>query len=360
MTRLSEYSEYAYAVGRIRALENSLLERQSLNRLLDEPLPGVCRILEDHGYPPIGEICGGMPEDRDECFISNEFADFKDRCLADTFAELDRLSFHKDITCLLPLRYDCLNLAWILKAKATKEDVPRLFRCGDIEAEDLIQKVEEEGKDLDGVLSEAYREAIVLVESNAPVRLVANACMAAYWRHYLRVARDSGLEMLRLLACYQIDGDNLRRLIRFKSNDSSSLSDLEEELMPAAPSQSDSQPSRWEPIGLEPLGRDFFRRAWGETLESLVGLLTGSHYERAANEALIDGSFDPLVFDRELSNMIVSLLREARVATFGIEPLLAYGIAREIEVTNLKILLGGRAVGLKAESIQEKLRYGYV
>ncbi len=53
------------------------------------------------------------------------------------------------------------------------------------------------------------------------------------------------------------------------------------------------------------------------------------------------------------------LAREARVATFGVEPLLAFGIAREIEITNLKILLGGRAVGLKPKQILEELRFGY-
>ena len=360
MTLLSEHTDYAYAVGRIRALECKLLDRPSLVRLLDEPLPGVCRILEEHGYPQIGEICGGMPEDRAESFISEVFADFKDQCLANCFKELAQLSVHPEITSLLPLRYDCLNLGWILKAKAAKEKTPRLFRCGTVAPDVLERMVAEEGVDLTGLLKEAYDHAFPLIEAGADVRLIGCRTIAAYWRHFLRVARASGLEFLRLLATYHIDGVNLSTLVRLKHDGEASLSRLEEELVPAPAAQNEPGAPIWEPVGLEPLSKEFYRRAWGESVEMLSSLLGGTHYERASIEAMSGGTFDSLVFDKELDNLIAKLAREARVATFGVEPLFAYGIAREVEVSNLKILLGGRGVGLKVERIQEELRYGYV
>ena len=117
MTQLSERTEYAYAVGRIRSLEKHLLDHSTLVRLLEEPLPGVCRILEERGFPPIGDFCGSLPEGRDEVFISPEFSALKDRRLRDTFFEIAQLSKDRELTDLLPLRYDFLNLAWLLKAR---------------------------------------------------------------------------------------------------------------------------------------------------------------------------------------------------------------------------------------------------
>ena len=82
MTQLSEQTKFAYAVARIRALEHLLIDRTTMMRLLDEPLPGVCRILEEKGYPPAGDYCGSIPESGDEAFISPAFSKLKDTLLA--------------------------------------------------------------------------------------------------------------------------------------------------------------------------------------------------------------------------------------------------------------------------------------
>ena len=163
MTQLSEQTQFAYAVGRIRALERLLIDKPTMLRLLDESLPGVCRILEERGYPPAGDYCGSIPESGDEAFISPAFSELKDTLLRRTFSEIKKLGNNSPVTKLLPLRYDCLNLAWILKAKLTGEPVPRLFYCGTITPDDLKVMVEDEGKRFEGLLRDIYQKGMNLI-----------------------------------------------------------------------------------------------------------------------------------------------------------------------------------------------------
>lgn len=360
MIEFSERTDYAYAVGRIRSLERRLMDRPTLVRLLDEPLPAVCRLLEERGYPSPAESCG-MPDDRDEGFVSPAFADLKDGALRSAFDEVRSLSRDPEVTDLVPLRYDALNLALVLKSRAADRPVPRLLKCGTLTPEDLLRRLDEEGAALPEPLEEARRAVLASSEVADDPRLLACRILGIYWRHVLRVARAAGLTFLRLLAARRVDEANLTALIRLKLTGEESLARLEDDLVPALPAPGDPAVPTWEPVGLEPLPRSLFRRAWGEPLENLPSVLAGTAYDHAAEAALSGGGgFAPLVFARELDLLLLRLIREARTATFGVEPLLAYQVARELEITNVRIVLAGRAVGLAPERIHEELRCSHV
>ena len=158
-----------------------------------------------------------------------------------------------------------------------------------------------------------------------------------------------------------IDGINLSTFARLKSSEGEQLSTLLDELVPAEAKMGDPQPNLWEPGYMEPYKASWFRKLWGEPIEALSASLSGTRYEAAASAATATGNgFNGRIFDRELDNLVGRHIAETRTCTFGIEPVLAYGMTREIEITNLKILIGGRAVGLDKETIMEELRYSYV
>jgi len=360
MAQLSEQTQFAYAVGRVRVMEKLLIDKATMYRLLEEPLPGVCRILEEKGYPPAGDYCGSIPESGDEAFISPAFADLKDTLLARTFHELKDLSNDSNITKLLPLRYDCLNLAWVMKSKAISEPVPRLFNCGTVEPEKLLYMIEQDGAGLKGCLKYVYKELSKLVNEEASPRLIGSKATACYWRHFLNIARSEKLPFLRELAVLHIDGINLSTFARLKSSKNAQLSILLEELVPAPARTNDKGPNLWEPSNMEHYPASWYRRLWGEPIESLATSLAGTRYDKVGAAAASGERFSGQIFDRELDNLVAKHIREARMATFGIEPILAFGIARELEITNLKILIGGRAVGLDKDIILEELRYSYV
>ena len=52
--------------------------------------------------------------------------------------------------------------------------------------------------------------------------------------------------------------------------------------------------------------------------------------------------------------------KTAKYESFGIAPIAAYWLAKEVEIDNLRIILLGKKVGLPAEDIIERLREPYV
>jgi V/A-type H+-transporting ATPase subunit C len=247
-----------------------------------------------------------------------------------------------------------------MKARATGEQIPRLFSCGTIPADKLIRLVDDEGNQLDGVLKKAYIQIMKKMEDSPSPRIIGAVAAACYWRHYLNVARQSGLPFLQELAVINIDGINLSAFARMKASDRGNLNSLNEEFVPAPAEPEDVGVDLSAPIHLAPIEAGWFRKQWGEPLESMVSALSGTKYGKAASVAAAGESFDRRIFDRELDNLVATHLRECRTAAFGIEPVLAYGVAREIEISNLKILIGGRAVGLDKEVILDEMRYSYV
>ena len=298
MTQLSEQTKFAYAVARIRALEHLLIDRTTMMRLLDEPLPGVCRILEEKGYPPAGDYCGSIPESGDEAFISPAFSKLKDTLLARTFSELKKLGENSPVTKLLPLRYDCLNLAWIMKAQLTGEPVPRLFHCGTISPDKLKYLAADEDKGFEGLLRNIYRESVTLIDEGRSPRLIGCRAIALYWRHFLNVARNSGLSFLKELAVINIDGINLSSFARLKVSDSAQLSALIEEMVPAVAQAGDVMPDMWKPTSSRPLPVSWYRKQWGEPVESLTANLSGTRYEGVVTVATSAEGCYTLAFDR--------------------------------------------------------------
>lgn len=56
----------------------------------------------------------------------------------------------------------------------------------------------------------------------------------------------------------------------------------------------------------------------------------------------------------------VQQLDEARRVSFGLAPLIAYYVARDAEIKNIRILLSCKRLGLPADQIRERMREAYV
>ena len=65
-------------------------------------------------------------------------------------------------------------------------------------------------------------------------------------------------------------------------------------------------------------------------------------------------------FEKQCDNEIVSRLENAKYATFGPDPLIAYYYAKQAEAKNVRIILSAKASGVPAEIISERVREIYV
>lgn len=90
--------------------------------------------------------------------------------------------------------------------------------------------------------------------------------------------------------------------------------------------------------------------------ESLLGFLEHTVYGELVQ--LLKDS--PAKFEKRCDDMIMELAENSRMKAFGIEPLVAYYIAKEAEVKNLRIIAVCRECRADAHTITERLRKLYV
>jgi len=66
------------------------------------------------------------------------------------------------------------------------------------------------------------------------------------------------------------------------------------------------------------------------------------------------------VLEREIDNFLMDILRRAKYRVMGIEPLIGFVYAKEIEIKLLRLILTGKLLQIKIEDLKERLRLPYV
>jgi V/A-type H+-transporting ATPase subunit C len=64
--------------------------------------------------------------------------------------------------------------------------------------------------------------------------------------------------------------------------------------------------------------------------------------------------------EREIDNQLMKIIKKAKYRVFGIEPLLGFAAAKEIECKIVRLILTAKRMHVKAEAIKERLRIPYV
>ena len=93
----------------------------------------------------------------------------------------------------------------------------------------------------------------------------------------------------------------------------------------------------------------------GEKLD-LYGF--GQVVGRGAAEASAGGSF--ALMEKLADDLKIKYVQTAKYVTAGVEPILAFYVAKEMELKNLRMILTGKLVGIAEETLKERLRETYV
>ncbi len=67
-----------------------------------------------------------------------------------------------------------------------------------------------------------------------------------------------------------------------------------------------------------------------------------------------------IVLEREIENLSLTYLQQAKRISFGPEPLLAYGLARSHEFKLVRIVLAGKILQLPVSILKERISQTYV
>lgn len=320
-------TDYLSISARVRAMENRLLNRERLERMLEARDHGeALKVLSECGYgewnasDPAG-LERALSGARDNLF--RELADaVPNRCLVELFQ----------------LKYDYHNAKVLLKSKATGQAADRLLVSGGRYTHEQLQSlhtcgeffcraVEQAGDCMEQTGDPQLADLLLDKACFEEMGLLAKECDSAFLQGYVRVA---------------VDAANLRSWVR------------------CARLEKDAQfLSR---VLLK--GGNVSAYALTQTrAQDIAGLFRPGPLSVAAELAadLARPNAGPLTaFERECDNALMSYQERARRTAFGEEVVAGYLFAREAELTAIRTVMAGRMAGLDAQIIRQRLRESYV
>lgn len=324
-------TRFARAVGTIRVLETSLLNRQAMTRLLDaSDTEELYKHLSDTDY---GRHLAG-PDD------IHEFEGFLAKELDRVLDVLRRMSPDIKWIDLFSRRYDFHNLKMVIKARELAEDPASVLGpCGIVDKSVLQEAAREKNYDK---LPDEIKNAALLIESQleagANIQMVDILADCALYGYLCReTAGDIFLGGLVRIYCDLI---NLKTFLRIR-NIGGSLALLKESLLPAGE-----------------LDHRRFTGAFDTGLEEFSQSLSATSYAYVVTAGIGDFIKDKTfsTLEKLSDNYILEFLAQSKTVAFGKEPLVNYLLLKENEMKTLRILLVGKLNHLPIPDIKERLR----
>lgn len=340
---------YAYSTARIRSMETRLCRREQLERMADtKTIPELMSLLAEMGVTDGKRDTAGVPDGETvelllETQLRRAFSE-----VADMLPDPSALRFWQ-------YPYDCHNLKVAIKCVARGISTEgRMSSCGTVAPERMIQIVKNVSSltpktmadgpsPLPKHLEEAIPAAVENFEKTNNPQLVDLVLDRACFSDMLDGAQATEVPFAERLVQTRIDLLNLLfavRILRRHAPDAVWLWDN----------------ARLEGGSIEAVAlRDAVERA---DEQALLACAEETPYVALAEMLSADATLS--VLEKTADNTLIRTAREARDVLCGMEVPLAYLLAVEQNVKNLRIVVTGRLSGLPAGEIRERLRECYV
>ncbi len=352
-------ARFAYVVGRVRALENRMIDQARFNRMIDAEGPEeLARILSETEYSLARDLG------------PTEYEEIIDGELTRVHSLIEGISPDPVLTGVFRARHDFHNMKAHLKARLARRDrgvvveessgVTRLGRLdparlavvadalvlgsdeGDVEPESDGKRWSTRGSadDLEGAVADAARRAVFAYEANGRdpqyIDLVLDRDSFEY---FYRVARSRRADFLIGLVQAMADLTNILICMRLRLI---------------------GKPADFARDALLPRGSldtEELLAVYSEPDDSFWSFFKRTRYDRLVEEALAAwrdrGSLS--AFERVVRAGLAREAAAGSMADMGYEPVLAYLMAREGEADILRRIFVGKMNRLPAEVIRERL-----
>ncbi len=327
---------YAYSVARVKALETHLLDQGQFDRMITSSSgEEALKVLSESYYTAaVAELAD-----------IHDFENLLAAELKDTFNILMKISPVPELIDMMALRYDIHNLKVLFKAKFLGVKSDLLIPVGSYELAKLEYAVNEDDF---LYLEDKLRRAAESITENFMVNRDPQAIDLTLDRvlydQLISGSREKKSSFLEGLFIRQIDLINLKTLIRVKRM-GLHRDFLKTVLLPHGSVSADRLTAMIE-----------------EPLESLISMLAISDYADLVSEGVrewLDKGTASLL-EKLSDDYITTYLKQGKWVPFGIEPLVGYLWAKEIEIKNIRIVLVGKINKLPAEAIRERIRDVYI
>ncbi len=332
--------KYTYAAARVRYLENELLPLSFFHRLIDaESMKDIKKLL--------GETVYGLREIEDFDILWED--------------ELKRTS--SIVREILPgnrlkkfflYSYDLFNLKVLFKNKllvkrGAKREWDILVDMGTVPLDRMIAIVENEQY----VYLPFYRREGVYIlldllsnleKAEIDTRFIDITLDKLYFHFMLEEARELNEPFLVEYLKTLIDLTNIMTFFRVRLADHP-RSFLAEVLIPNGMVDRDKLIESYQD-SLDVLVKNVAYSPYGKLVENMVSV-----YEENKDLALLEKLAD---------NYLVDYAKKCKFVMFGIQPIVGFMIAKEMEVKNLRMVITGKHAGVPESTLKERLRDAYV
>lgn len=318
---------YPYAVAKIKAKENNMLNKAILEQLASETdIKRQVSVLEEKGYDfSIVE----RYEEFDKVLKNEEEKLYS--LIKELIEENDFLEIF-----LSPIDYN--NIKMILKSEIQKKPYFENLEKGGLIETDLLSEILEnkEYNRLNDNLRNAIEYAISEYEKTKMPYLIDVILDKACYENLIEKSKEIGNEFLKRYVQKLIDSINIKTFFRirnfYKNFEIFKISFIEG--------------------GRITLNN--FETAFDEDDQNLKNKFVG--FSEIIEQAIYDYKNIDIYFD----NYIMNYMKEAKLNALGLEPIVAFIYAKQTEFKNVRIILTGKLSNISVEKIKERLRESYV
>lgn len=332
MAKRVKDTDYLFISTYLHSRERDLLTSARMERMIEAPTAAdAAKVLQEIGY---GEFSAVSEQE-----LSAVLAREQEKL----FQDLYRFVPDKAVVDVFKVKYDYHNLKALLKARAMGLEGERLLLdAGRVSAADMARAVTEgEYGALPEALAQAAAEAAEVLSTTGDPQRSDFVLDRAYYAEMLSAARATGSGFLVRYVQAAIDAANLRSAVRtLRMKKGADL--LRRVLVEGGTIRPDSIQAAALSGNLEELFRP-------------------TELRRAAElgaEAARGGSLT--AFEKACDDAVTAVAARAKSVPFGVEAVVSFLAAKEIEFTAVRIIMSSRMAGIGGDTIRERLREAYV
>ena len=314
-------TDYLFISSYLRTRERNLLTAARMDRMIDAPTTeDAAKVLGEIGYSEFSpsserELGAALASEREK-----------------VFQDLYRFVPDKAVVDVFKVKYDYHNLKALLKARSMGADAGRLLMdAGRVPTAVITRAVTEGVYDLlPATLSRAAREAAEVLGTTGDPQLADFILDRAYYAEMLSAAEATGSKFLTSYVQATIDASNLRsavRTLRMKK-------------------------------GVDLLKKVLVEGGTVAPERIRNAALGGSLEDVYRSTALNGGSLT--AFEKACDDAVTAAAGKAKGVPFGVEAVIGYLVAKEIEFTAVRIIMSSRMAGIGGDTIRQRLREAYV
>ena len=328
---------YLDIIPKIRVYEKRLIDNVKFNRMLDlENIDEVLKFLSETVY---GEnISDDINIYNYEQVLSLEFGRL--------FKSLKDIFDNKELINIFLKKYKYNNIKLMLKAKLLNVDLGDiLFNIEDFDNEFIYTAIKTENySSLPDEIGDLVKKVLKDFEENKDPQRIDILIDKIMFGEMLKESKNISSDFLTKYIQILIDVFNVKTLFRIKKLNLNRA--LFDDVIVAGGN-----------IALSNL-----KMIFSEPKENILNRFSMTNMYKYIKEGLENyvNSDDLNILDKELDDYLMEYLKNAKIITIGLAPIIGYINAKENEIKNIRIVLVGKINNVDSDSIKRRLRKNYV